>query len=472
MRRIIGIGFTIPSTDEDDYISIDSLSSLSDADIAIFSPDLTATEYSNYDPNSYPSDLMYEGKKLYNKESSAAIFDHLHHWKKEFLHFVESGGSLVVILKKKEDFYIYTGNKDISGTGRNQKVTNLVTSLSNYDFLPFSGIEFNTASGKTIVPNGPIMADLYKNFKDHFCFEVYLGGPPISNSTFTTKNRDRVLGSTLKIKNGYVIFVPYLNLNISDFSDYDEKTDDEYWNNKGIKAGKIFINNLVAIDTALRNIQEKTPKPDWTNSDKYKLTSSEKTFDLIQKNNKEIEKREKQNSNLQRVLEEQESLKDLLYETGKPLEKAVIKALNILGYKAENYDDGELELDQIITSPENNRFIGECEGKDNKDIDVSKFRQLLDALAADFEKQDVDEKAFGLLFGNPQRLLEPTERTLSFTKKCQTGAAREKIGLIKTEDLFKVARYTLETDDKAFAKKCRIAIKEQLGQIIKFPEIK
>ncbi|MCD4724968.1 MAG: hypothetical protein K8R63_08995 [Bacteroidales bacterium] len=70
----------------------------------------------------------------------------------------------------------------------------------------------------------------------------------------------------------------------------------------------------------------------------------------------------------------------MLYETGKPLEQAVIKALKLLGYQAENFDDGILELDQIIISPENIRYIGECEGKDKKDIDVGKFRQLQDSL--------------------------------------------------------------------------------------------
>ena len=189
----------------------------------------------------------------------------------------------------------------------------------------------------------------------------------------------------------------------------------------------------------------------------------------IENHKSEILKKQKEIENLKLKLDEQESLKDLLFETGKPLENAVIKALKILNYQAENYDDGKLELDQIIYSPEGERFIGECEGKDNKDIDVSKFRQLLDGLNADFEKEEVNEKAVGLLFGNPQRLLNPSERTLTFTQKCMTGAKRENIGLIKTEDLFLVCRHILENNDDKFAEKCRKAISQQLGQIIKFP---
>jgi hypothetical protein len=200
-------------------------------------------------------------------------------------------------------------------------------------------------------------------------------------------------------------------------------------------------------------------------------TSSAKIFRTCKnkKNRIKVAKLEKENEKLNLLLEEEESLKDLLFETGKPLEKAVTKALKILGYKAENYDDGVLELDQIIFSPEGERFVGECEGKDTKDIDVSKFRQLLDGLSADFEQEHVAEKAFGLLFGNPQRLASPLERTLSFTQKCIAGAKREKIGLIKTEDLFRICRHVVEKNDMEYAEDCRKAIVQQLGQIIIFP---
>lgn len=159
-----------------------------------------------------------------------------------------------------------------------------------------------------------------------------------------------------------------------------------------------------------------------------------------------------------------------MYESGKPLENAVIKALKILGYSAENYDDGKLELDQVIISPEGDRFIGECEGKDNKDIDITKFRQLQDGLNADFEREEVSEKAYDLLIGNPQRMIDPNLRTLDFTEKCQSAAKREQMGLIKTVDLFKVCRTISENENmQDYAKSCRDAIKSCLGGIIVFP---
>jgi hypothetical protein len=469
MKEVKGIGFTIPS-ENDDYLDLDSTSSLSETDIAVFAPNLSTTSYSTYEGNGYTSG-EYEGKKLYNRESSSKIIEHIKHWKKELLHFVSNGGTLFVVLCNKNDFYIYTGTKDISGTGRNQKVTNHVAPYSNYDFLPFPETKYYPSAGKKVFVQNPIFQNIVNQFEDLFSFETYIVNEKISNPSFTTKNKDRILGATLKYGSGLLIFIPNINLNIEKFVKYDTKTNKEYWSEEAIKKGKIFTNNLVEIDNALRQKQNKTPKPDWLIEKSFELKESLKTKAIINKNLLEIEKRQKENDDLEIVFEEQEALKDLLFETGKPLERAISIALKILGYKTENYDDGELELDQIITSPEGFRYIGECEGKDNKDIDVSKFRQLLDGLNADFEKENVVEKAFGLLIGNPQRLIKPEDRTLDFTLKCKSGAQREKIGLIKTTDLFFICRHIKENNDVEFAQKCRIEIHNQLGNLINFPKI-
>jgi len=185
MKDIKGIGFTIPSED-DDLIKLDSFSSLADIDIAIISCDLTTTSYSSYDGNSFPSHQEYEGKKLYNKESSSLIIDHKAHWRNELSHFVKNGGTLFIVLCSKKDAFYYTGTKNVSGTGRNQKSTYHVAPFCNYDFLPFNNIIYNVASGKSIIPQSSVVSDLFKNFKNIFDYEVYISGENLSNF-FSTK---------------------------------------------------------------------------------------------------------------------------------------------------------------------------------------------------------------------------------------------------------------------------------------------
>ncbi|MGY3214768.1 hypothetical protein [Mucilaginibacter sp. HD30] len=465
MRTIAEIGIETPTAHS--RFKLASLTSLSDTDIVIFCPDFKTTSYSNHE--GYSSDSgYYQGKTCWNKESSARVLEHTQHWKNELLNFVSNGGTLFFILNKKEDYFYYTGTNSVSGTGRNQKVTNHVAPISNYNCIPFK-FAFNSAAGNSIVAANPLVKEFFDNFKDLMSYEVYLSPNPSLETLFTTKNGDRVLGAVCKIGKGHVVFIPNLSFQKSGYS-IDTRTA-EKWTKKAIQKGNQFTAAIVEIDKSLNQLDSKTPKPIWADDDAYALMQALQTYKLIQINIEECARLNAENEVLSSVLSEQQSLKDLLFENGKLLERAVIKALIILGYEAENYDDGTLELDQIILSPEGSRLIGECEGKDSKDIDVSKFRQLLDNLNADFEKDEVAERASGLLFGNPQRLVNPNERTLTFTAKCKTGASREKIGLILTTDLFRVAKYVMENNDEQFAKNCREAIINQLGNVINFPSI-
>jgi hypothetical protein len=315
-------------------------------------------------------------------------------------------------------------------------VTHLIDKFDNYDFLPISLEVFN-AKGKSIYPNSALGKDFYNSFKEYLYFEAYIDSHKVKTPIFTTKNKDKKLGAHLKVENGHLLVFPMLNLDIDDLYDFEN----EVWKKEAIDLGKKFKSSLVNIDKQIRSGTSKTPKSDWLKATQYRIASAQKTRDIIEKNNIRINQLIKENDKLRTVLNEQESIQDLLFETGKPLELAVIKALKLLDYAAENYNNGILELDQIIVSPEKDRYIGECEGKDTKEISVGKFRQLLDSLNEDFEREEVKEKALGLIFGNPQRLIQIEKRSTGFTEKCLRGAKRERIGLILTSDLFFVSKY-------------------------------
>ena len=67
MKEYKGIGFSIPS-ENDDYVRLDSFTSLADSDIAIFCPDLSTTSYSTYNSGSYSSSGEYEGEEEEEEE--------------------------------------------------------------------------------------------------------------------------------------------------------------------------------------------------------------------------------------------------------------------------------------------------------------------------------------------------------------------------------------------------------------------
>lgn len=323
-------------------------------------------------------------------------------------------------------------------------------------------------TGISVFPKSALIEKLHESLNPFWNIECYLEfeKPSDANILFASKNNDRILGAIFKIYQGHIILLPNLT-----FRKFNIRERSPMLINEAREVGNRLKQCLSDIHNNLNSKEDKSPRPSWAEYTEFELVDSIKLLHKIEKNIEIIENLTVENDRLLEEVKQIEILKNLLYETGKQLENGVIEALKILGYQAENFDNGVLELDQVITSPEGDRYIGECEGKDNKAIDITKFRQLQDNLNEDFHREDVEEKAFGLLFGNPQRLLNPKERTDDFTIKCKNGAKREMIGLVNTVDLFKVARYLSENDNEPFKIKCREIIKEQLGGVIKFPNL-
>jgi hypothetical protein len=58
-----------------------------------------------------------------------------------------------------------------------------------------------------------------------------------------------------------------------------------------------------------------------------------------------------------------------------------------------------------------------------------------------------------------------------FTAKCLSTAERIKAALVRTSDLFFVARHVKESGDTDFAKKCVEAIAATQGAIVTFPKV-
>lgn len=464
MRKdLISIGYEIPGKEES-YIDFDSQVSLMDADILIISPD-------SLEPwGDWVSFTTSDGG-CYNVQASNRYKDLLLHLKKELEDHLMAGKNVFVFLTREK---IETLASGVSSPRKGQNSYSTY-SYSNYNFLPVSIGKLTSASGKHIQFSGnSIFGEFYSNFKNYMKYELYTEDTGDAEILFTGKDKSKVLGAVYKFGSGHLITLPVLTFNEKDFTEVkagESGEEVECWNTEGLAFGNTLEKSVITIDKQIAAAIEATPPPEWVAREEFIGEKERKLRELINKNNERINKIRLKNKELEMELAEEERLKDLLFETGKPLENAVIKALKILGYKAENYDDGDLEMDQVIISPEKNRYIGENEGKDRRDINITKFRQLVDALNADFSRDEVEEKAFGILFGNAERLVEPEKRTLDFTDKCKTGADREKIALVKTSDLFVVAKYLNEHKDKGYMKLCREAIHSGLGRIVKFPEV-
>ena len=353
-KKIITIGYEIPGH-RDWYFSFSSDQSLLDADIVVFEANFRGYTRDYLEPN-------FRGKPLYDTDSSFKLQECSRRWNRELATALKAGKTVFVFFKKFEEIYVYTGDKKFSGTGKNARTTNMVTEYDNYRFLPMelSGT-IESSNGKEISSSGhPAFSSFWDTFGNYLRYESYLDGK-VSTPLFVTKTGDKVVGALFKVAGGgNLVLLPVLE-------NYERK----------LEFGSKLVKAFVDIDKALRNDDTRTPPPEWTNYDNFQLAREQTMRKEVERKSEEISKLTSERSKLLKEIEKEGRLRDLLFETGKALENVVIYALEILGYKAENYDDGDLELDQVINSPEGDRFIGETEGKDKSAVGADKIRQLI-----------------------------------------------------------------------------------------------
>lgn len=272
------------------------------------------------------------------------------------------------------------------------------------------------------------------------------------------KDKNRILSSIIKIDNGgNILLLPEVLL-----KEEKDLTD--------------LLNIIVEIDKNLNKEIIKTPKPQWLESNEiYSINISERIKSKLSNIDEEINNLNEKKEELNHNLEKEEQIKDLLFENGKPLENAIIEALRILDYEAKNVYIDNNEIDILAKSPEGDIFCCEAEGKDNKSIDITKFRQLSDNLNI-YQDSHQNEYAYAILFCNIYRKEKLENRPVEyFTEHCLQGAISNNFILIKTTDLFFVIRDIKNCNDnkkvEEYKKKCREAILDSKGKIVDFPRI-
>lgn len=460
-KTIFTVGFQLPTKDIFQYKSFHSNASLLDADIVLFEPNLS------YELD-YPS--QYNGKPNVSDKSSVACVASIKHWNIEIKTAFENGKTIFIFINTPEDIFVNT-HYSLSGTGRSQRQTRNVSEINNFDMLPINFKDKKVAKGKNIkfTLDGNFLKSYWEIVKEFSNYELYFELENVK-PLIVTKSGDKTVGAMItNEKGGVMLLLPPINLP-ENFIGLHSDGKTSIWTEKAIQFGKSLLNQIIAIDKSIKFSTQETPMPDWIKEEQFQL-------DIERKYLLEIEKLQNQIVLIQTKIEIKKSdlekyilPKKLLYENGKLLEYALIDALETIGFKAANFDDGKSEFDIVFESAEG-RFIGEAEGKDNSAIAITKFRQLESNIHEDFERDEITEHAKGVLFGNPFRLIHPNERKEFFTQKALDSAKRTGIVLVNTHELFEIVKYLKQSKNKVYAKQVRESFKNTSGEILKFPPI-
>jgi len=186
-----------------------------------------------------------------------------------------------------------------------------------------------------------------------------------------------------------------------------------------------------------------TPTPEWAKS--IIVPGQDKILKELDQVNTKIKAAKEKQSILNSNVEELETWKWLLYETGKHrLEPIVHKALSLLGCKVEpqpdSDSDGKVETEFGIA-------LLEIEGA-NETVKIDKISQLLKNIANFLVQEGVPAK--GILVGNPFRLEELPNRPPKnsqknlFSDQVLSTAEMHNISVLLTTDLYQIVCLILD----------------------------
>jgi len=194
------------------------------------------------------------------------------------------------------------------------------------------------------------------------------------------------------------------------------------------------INSKQAINFILKEIigkYEELPPPDWVED--YKLPVKQ-TLEKQEVAKTKIRGLYDELVKIEKQLNELLIFKQLLYETGTPLQNVVEKAFDFIGIpitkpKYSNADH-RIEFGNVV-------FLLETKGKKDA-IDIKDLRQLTSYIDEwYYKKKPSDPDCKGILVGNPWREVNPKERNqMSFTQDAVNQAKRRQVVLITTLFLF------------------------------------
>lgn len=462
MKTVFTVGVEIPGH-VGEYVRFNSDTSLLDADIVVFRPDMS-------DVYDYSGE-SYKGKRCYGEYASFELKERIAHWRRELQSSVHSGKTVFILLADKDEVFVDSGQRTYSGTGRNARTTRHVEPCCNYNVLPF-GIEITTASGRvmTLSDKATILRDYWNAFGELSVYKGMITGT-VTTPLVLSKDRKYVFGAIVQLKGSTGNFVLLPDIPFAKIPGLlTDKDDKSYWTKKATALGQQFLEAICGIDELLHSQSARTPQPAWAKDRVFDLPAER----MINEELLRLEQRklvlQKEEDDLKQRLNEEALLKGLLYEQGHILETAIIRALVLLGFTASRFRESDSEFDVVFESAEG-RFIGEAEGKNNKPINIDKLRQLEMNIHEDFARDGVKDMAKPVLFGNAARLNAPAERKEFFTNKCMTAAKRIGCALVRTPDLFQVSRHLSSSPNSDFARLCREAILSASGDVVTFPHV-
>jgi hypothetical protein len=258
-------------------------------------------------------------------------------------------------------------------------------------------------------------------------------GPELENRlAVISRNKVReIVSLEVRIGKGKIIFIPP-----NDLADQRKE------------AGVLFDCIIRSMDVGYES-----PPPDWIK--RYGLPGEDKYSERINALHTKIHELTEEKNKLEGEQNRIARFKGLLYETGKRgLEPLVREAFRLIGFNVLEPDQYEESYDLYIKEKDI-VLVGEMGATDNSQMDIDKYRQLLDHVENE-PAEDITCK--GILVANAFRETEPQDRKGQFTAHVIKACKRQRYCMITTETLYKIVKYILSNGKRLILEKLKADI--------------
>ncbi len=396
-----------------------------DMETIIFSSDKTILEYDALLVDlrnifeEYASHTEFNGLPRITDHDSTRLKKDLERRKSEIKEFLESGKNIIVIDGNDECVYCYSGNKTVSGTGRNAQTTYLVEDVHSSSLLPVTISSLNLTGRSVFFTNKKII-DIFNKYIDYIEYRTTYENVEDKNILMTIKGTKKVISYYKKIGNGLLIFAPDLAF---------DKTDHK----KECALEKKYYNDLTNLNTVISQNEIDLPlysKKYLLHNEELMISDIEKSKDKLNKLMIDIEKKEAK-------LHELQNQKVMFTGTGTPLEINSVENFKEMGFSIIKYNPNSVDEDIVIKYKEK---IAVVEVKGVSGSATEKHTSQIVKWKSEYHiENDILPK--GILLVNAFNEKELEKRQEYFPNQMLKYATHQEICLLTTIQLYNIKEY-------------------------------
>ena len=341
-KKIVGINtcFELLEYENFDEYGFSARISLLDYDAIVINTDFLIHRYTSSSVDSF------QNKACLSEYNSAQIVEDFNKIKGQIEELLKQGRNVFVLMGNNDNCYIYTGEKQYSGTGRNARQTNIVREFDSYSFLPVK-LKVTEVVGEQIdICCSSPYREFFTNTRDCYYYASYFSVAENSMILGKIKGTDKAVAAVIPYGSGKIVLLPKI------YEEEEYHTKDTWKEN-----GKKYLDSLFELNRRLSISDEEMDLPEWVNKiyildEKAKLKKQNTIENKIAKLQEDLE-------NERAAIQEVQKYKLLLTSSGSVLEEIVKQVLTELGFALLEAEKGRSD---IVAKYGENAIVAEVKG--------------------------------------------------------------------------------------------------------------